>query len=160
MPNGRTSSDATEFQQRKSSPTRPQGQSSHDDNMPFPLDAEPTYQDEGPFVNPRPNPSPSNRFPIHSKFGKSPDSSPSRHTGLLTRYGFEKNNNHDSNSNNNRMEAMQIPQRRDYSGSTRNNTAGKFSVMQAPPAPSSDGICFIFCSLYFVYFLFLFSKEL
>lgn len=135
--------------QMKSIPTRPPGQSSHDDTMPFTLDAEPACQDGSPFVNPGPKPSPSNRFP-QSKFGKSPENSPSRHTGFLTRYGFE-NNNHDSRSNNNRMEGVLIQQRRDDTGSTPINTASKFSVAQAlPGAPSPDGTCFIFCSLSFV----------
>lgn len=138
-----------EIAQMKSIPTRPPGQSSHDDTMPFTLDAEPACQDGSPFVNPGPKPSPSNRFP-QSKFGKSPENSPSRHTGFPTRYGFE-NNNHDSRSNNNIIEGVSIQLRRDYTGSTRINTASKFSVAQAPPAaPSPDGTCFIFCSLSFV----------
>lgn len=111
MQNSRTPSDAMEIAQMKSIPTRPPGQSSHDDTMPFTLDAEPACQDGSPFVNPGPKASPSNRFP-QSKFGKSPENCPSRHTGFLTRYGFE------------------------------NNTASKFSVAQAPPAaPSPDGTC-------------------
>jgi hypothetical protein len=142
--NSRISSDAMEYPQMKLSPKRPPGQSSHDDNMPFPLDVEPVFQDESPFVSCGPKPSQSNRFPIHNKFGKSPDNSSSRHTGILTRYGFE-NNNHDCKGNNNRVEDMVIQQRRDYSGSTPNNTVKKISVAQAPPAtPSSDGTCFIF----------------
>ncbi|XP_078174503.1 protein kinase superfamily protein isoform X4 [Carex rostrata] len=127
----RTPSDAMEIAQMKSIPTRPPGQSSHDDTMPFTLDAEPACQDGSPFVNPGPKPSPSNRFP-QSKFGKSPENSPSRHTGFLTRYGFENNNN-------NRMEGVLIQQRRDDTGSTPINTASKFSVAQAlPAAPSPD----------------------
>ncbi|KAJ4790029.1 Serine/threonine-protein kinase ATG1 [Rhynchospora pubera] len=131
----RTSSDAMEFAPVKSSLTRPSGQSSHDYTMPFPLDTEPVCQDVGPFVNPGLNSSPSNRFPIHNRFGRSPDNSPSRHTGPVTRYGFENNNG--NRSDNNRTEGMLFQPRRDYTGSTPVNTANKFSVPQAPPGVPS-----------------------
>ncbi|KAJ1696068.1 hypothetical protein LUZ63_004580 [Rhynchospora breviuscula] len=130
----RTSSDAME-EFVKSSPTRPSGQGSHDDSMPFLLDTEPVCQDGGPFLNPGLNSSPSNRFPIHNRFGRSPDNSPSRHTGPVTRYGFDNNNA--NRSNNNRTDAMLFQQRRDYTGSTPVNTANKFSVAQAPPGVPS-----------------------
>jgi hypothetical protein len=149
-----------ESPQIKLSPKMPPGLSFHDDNMPFPLDVEPACEDESPFVSTGPKLSPSNRFPVHSKFGKYPDKSSSRHTGILTRYGFE-NNNHDCKSNNNRMEGMVIQQRCDYSGSTPNNTNRKFSLARVPPAASSsDGTCFTFCALFFVYYSFFPLKEL
>ncbi|KAL5217698.1 hypothetical protein ABZP36_018382 [Zizania latifolia] len=68
-----------------SSPTRPLSQSSQEDCMPFPLDDESTGQDES-HVSESKSPLKSYGFAMSKRLDKTSGQSPSKHTGLFSRY--------------------------------------------------------------------------
>jgi len=73
----------------------PSSQSSQEDCMPFPLDDEPSEQDESPVPDSK-SPMKSYGFPMGKRLDKTSGQSPSRHIGLFSRYVL--GNNHPPSS--------------------------------------------------------------
>lgn len=90
----RTSSDTRDgFPLAEYSPKRLSGQSSHEDCMPFPLDDESSGQDGSPSLTVDKNNSISSsyRFSVRNKAdNRTPECSPSKSMGLLSRYRSHK----------------------------------------------------------------------
>uniref|UniRef100_A0A0E0KBS4 Protein kinase domain-containing protein n=1 Tax=Oryza punctata TaxID=4537 RepID=A0A0E0KBS4_ORYPU len=78
-----------------SSPTRPSSQSSQEDCMPFPLDDEPTGQDEGPVPDSK-SAIKSYGFAMSKRLDKTSGQSPSKHASLVSKYS--RGNNYASSS--------------------------------------------------------------